>query len=113
MKRRILKKPQVERDLIDQFSFIARDKIEPAERFLRVAEETFKQLAANPLLGHKWESTLPQLAGIRVRAMPSPFRNYLVFYRPIEDGIEVLTVLHGARDLQAILERLIGGGGVE
>jgi toxin ParE1/3/4 len=40
--------------------------------------------------------------------MPSPFRNYLVFYRPIEDGVEVLTVLHGARDLQAVLERLFG-----
>jgi plasmid stabilization system protein ParE len=40
--------------------------------------------------------------------MPSPFRNYLVFYRPIRDGIEVLTVLHGARDLHAVLERLLG-----
>lgn len=108
MKRRILKKPQVERDLIDHFSFIARDKIEPAERFLRVADESFHQLAADPLLGHRWESPLSQLAGIRVYSLPSPFRNYLVFYRPIDDGIEVLTVLHGARDLQAVLGRLLG-----
>lgn len=34
MTRRVLKKPQVERDLVDHFSFIARDKVEPAERFL-------------------------------------------------------------------------------
>jgi toxin ParE1/3/4 len=108
MKRRILKKPQVEQDLINQFSYIARDKIEPAERFLRVAEESFDHLAANPLAGQKWESPLRQLTGIRVYPMPSPFRNYLVFYRPIEDGVEVLTVLHGARDLQAVLERLFG-----
>jgi toxin ParE1/3/4 len=108
MKRRVLKKPQVERDLIEQFAYIARDKIEPAERFLRVAEESFDRLAADPLLGSKWESPLPQLAGIRVLALPSPFRNYLVFYRPIQDGIEVLTVVHGARDLQAVLERVTG-----
>ena len=108
MKRRILKKPQVERDLIDHFSYIARDKIEPAKRFLHVAEKSFNDLAKNQDLGHSWQSPLPQLAGIRVYPMPSPFRNYLVFYRPIEEGIEVLTVLHGARHLQAILERLLG-----
>ncbi len=107
MKRRILKKPRVDRDLIDHFAFIARDKVEPAERFLRVAQESFDRLAADPLLGHNWESPMPQLAGIRVYPMPSPFRNYLIFYRPTEDGIEVLTVLHGARDLQAVLERLL------
>jgi toxin ParE1/3/4 len=108
MKRRILKKPQVEQDLIDQFSYIARDKVEPAERFLQVAEESFDHLAAEPMRGSKWESPLPQLAGVRVYPMPSPYRNYLVFYRIIEDGIEVLTVLHGARDLQAVLRRLLG-----
>jgi hypothetical protein len=26
-----------------------------------------------------------------------------VFYRPIEGGIEILRVLHGARDIQALL----------
>ena len=111
MTRRILKKPQAERDLIDHFAVIARDKLEPAERFLRVADESFAQLAANPLLGHKWESPLPELAGIRVSSMPGAFRNYLIFYRPIDHGIEVLTVLHGARDVQAVLERLLGSPG--
>ncbi|MBI4604738.1 MAG: type II toxin-antitoxin system RelE/ParE family toxin [Planctomycetes bacterium] len=31
------------------------------------------------------------------------FEQHLVFYRPVEDGIEVVRVLHGARDLRAIL----------
>ena len=40
--------------------------------------------------------------------MPRPaslsrFPKYLVFYRPITDGIEVIRVLHGARDLDGIL----------
>ena len=109
MTRRIIKTPQVERDLIDLFSVIARDKVAPAERFLRVAEESFGRLAASPYLGHRWVSPLPQLADIRVYPMPSGFRNYLIFYRPIENGVEVLTVLHGARGLQAALERLLGG----
>jgi len=28
-----------------------------------------------------------------------PVGNYVIFYRPIEDGIVVIRVLHGARDL--------------
>jgi plasmid stabilization system protein ParE len=32
-----------------------------------------------------------------------PYGNYLIFYRVIEDAIEVLHVLHGARDYEAIL----------
>ncbi len=35
-------------------------------------------------------------------------RNHLVFYRPIPDGIEVLRVLHGARDLFGILAEEFG-----
>jgi toxin ParE1/3/4 len=30
------------------------------------------------------------------------FRKYLVFYIPRSDGIEVVRVLHGARDLEAL-----------
>jgi toxin ParE1/3/4 len=106
MSRRVLKRPQAERDLIEHFAFIARDKVEPAERFLNVAEGHFKLLAANPYLGQAWESLLPQLADVRVSPLPGAFHRYLVFYRSVERGIEVLTVLHGSRDLPSALEGL-------
>lgn len=106
MNPRILKKPQVEFDLIDIFSFIAQDKQGPAVRFLQTAEETFAFLAANPLAGQRWESPHPELADVRVVSMPKAFRSYLVFYRPIVRGVEILTVLHGSRDLNMIVERL-------
>jgi toxin ParE1/3/4 len=105
MSRRILRKPQVDHDLIEHFAYIARDKIQPAEQFLKVAQESFERLAAMPSIGRKWDSPLPHLAGIRVYPMPSGYRNYLIFYRPLEDGIEVLTILHGARDLDAALDQ--------
>ena len=28
-----------------------------------------------------------------------PLGNHLIFYRPIDDGIELVRVLHGARDI--------------
>jgi toxin ParE1/3/4 len=106
MSPRIIKKPRAEHDLIEHFAFIAMDKLAPAERFLRVADESFAQLATTPKLGRKWESSQPHLAGIRVYPMPSGFRNYLIFYRIIEDGIEILTIMHGARDLGTALDDL-------
>lgn len=113
MTRRILKKPRVERDLVDHFTFIARDKLEPADRFLRVAAESFEFLAANPVIGQKWDSPLPKLAGIRVYCLPAAFRNYLIFYRPIDDGVEILTVLHGSRDAAKLMDELLKDEGDE
>lgn len=46
--------------------------------------------------------TDPLFEGVRVFPV-SRFKKYLVFYRPIQDGIEVLRVLHGARDIKGLL----------
>lgn len=45
----------------------------------------------------------PKAAGIRSWSITG-FPNHLIFYRPVEGGIEVLRVLHGARDINAIFE---------
>jgi len=34
----------------------------------------------------------------------SGFSNYLIFYRPKEDMLQILRVIHGARDYMAIFE---------
>ena len=31
-----------------------------------------------------------------------PVGNYIIFYRPIEDGVEIVRVLSGARDIDAL-----------
>ena len=31
-----------------------------------------------------------------------PFGRYVIFYMPIDEGIDVVRVLHGARDIDAI-----------
>ena len=41
------------------------------------------------------------LAGMRFHLVKG-FRKYLVFYIPRNDGIEVVRVLHGARDLETL-----------
>ena len=76
-----------------------------SDRFLRAAEETFKQLAQMPGIGKKCQFTNPQLEKMRQQAIKG-FRKYLVFYRPTTSGIEIVRVIHGARDLAAIFDEL-------
>ena len=90
-------------DLIEHYLFIGRDDPDAAERFLDGAERTFKRLSGMPRSGRAWRSTNPRLAGLRL-AVIADFPNYLVFYRPEDKGITVVRVLHGARDIERVLD---------
>jgi toxin ParE1/3/4 len=62
-----------------------------------------------PGLGTGYEPGEPIFADLRV-APVSRFKRYLVFYRPLAGGIEVLRVLHGARDVEGLLAEEFGVG---
>ncbi len=66
-----------------------------ADALLRQLAGTMRTLAGNPLMGRSREDLLP---GLRSFAVGS----YIIFYRPVERGIEVARVLHGARDIPAL-----------
>ncbi len=100
MMREIYKRPQVIRDLIEIATYIDLENLDASDRFLRAAEETFKQLAQMPRTGKICQFTNPQLLDMRQQAIKN-FTNYLVFYRPTASGIEIVRVIHGARDLAA------------
>lgn len=94
---------RTENDLFEIASYIATDKPDAAIRFLDAAESTFKILASMPEMGRPRRFSNPKLSGIRSFRVDG-FENFLIFYRPLSDGIEVIRVLHGARDLDTALE---------
>jgi toxin ParE1/3/4 len=52
-------------------------------------------LAENPYIGRE----RPELrAGLR----SFPVQNYVIFYHIVDDAVEVITVVHGSRDLDAM-----------
>ena len=104
---KVNKRPQVIRDLIDLATYIAEDNLEASDLFLQAAEETFKQLAKMPQMGKITQFFNPSLTGIRQQGIKG-FRKYLVFYFPIDEGVEILRVIHGARDIEAILDEDLG-----
>jgi toxin ParE1/3/4 len=92
---RILRTPAAEEDVWEIALYIALDNEAAAVRLLDRFDKTFRMLADFPRGG----PARPEL-GENVRSFP--VGNYLVFYRPLDDGIEILRVLHGARDLRRI-----------
>lgn len=93
---RILRRPLVESDLEEIWWYIAQDDPASADRLLTKLEARFSVLAQTPQMGSRRDEILPALRS-------SPVGNYLIFYHPLPDGIEILRVLHGARDIAAIL----------
>jgi toxin ParE1/3/4 len=100
--RIVVKHPAALRDLIDIADFLARDSLQVADRFLAKAEQTFERLSRMPGIGEPFGVKDPRLAGVR-RAPITRFKRHLVYYRPVEGGIEVLRVIHGARNIGDVL----------
>ena len=100
---RILRTPQARLDLVEQYEYLGDGDPELAERFLDKVEETLSRLATYPQSGAIRPSSTPEVSGLRFFPIDS-FPQHLVFYKPIADGIEVLRVLHGARDLPPLLD---------
>jgi len=104
-----MKRPRAIQDLDDAAAYIQeRSGPDRAIRFLRAADSTFAMLVGMPGMGTRYEPDEPLFADLRYFPI-TRHPNHLVFYRPFTDGIEVLRVLHGARDIAAILAEEFGG----
>jgi toxin ParE1/3/4 len=99
----VLKKPRSRIDLAVHYSFIGERSLDAARRFREAVEATLIAVAKSPGIGEPFAVANPQLHGLRC-ARVKRFRKHLIFYRPIPGGIEVIRVLHGARDTHAILD---------
>ena len=103
MTAQILRTDAALRDLDQHATFIQRDSPQAAIRFLDAAEASFRLLADMPELGERQQFEQEKLAGLRAWQVRG-FENYLIFYQPVEHGIEVIRVLHAARDIAAVFQ---------
>jgi toxin ParE1/3/4 len=93
--------PCVESELAAIWEFIAMDNPDAAICVIDSAYETLAALARTPGLGRSRKFRDPRLKGVRSWHI-SGFENYLIFYRGIPGGIQVLHIYHGARDIEAL-----------
>ena len=106
----IKRRPRAIYAIIEMAEYIGQNSPASAERFMDATEAAFEQLEAMPGMGHLYDSSNSRLAGVRVWSVKG-FPNHLIFYRPFEAGIEILHLLHGARDIGAILAEELEKGG--
>ena len=86
---------RAEEDLIEIWTYIARDNLAAADRVLDKIDEVCGLAAEHPALG----PARPDLAeGLRYFVTGG----YLVIYRKAPGGVEIVRVVHGARHLPSL-----------
>lgn len=93
---RILKTRQSREDYISIEGYIAQDSPQNAEMILRLFDEKLNLLAANHPIGRPRPELAPNLRSWNVH-------RFVLFYRPIEDGIILIRVLHASMDITSQL----------
>lgn len=89
---KILRSALAREDLLSIWRYIANDSPDNADKFLDEIEAGFNLLAKSPEIGMPRSDFMENLRSF-------PIKRYVIFYRLIEDGVEIVRVLHGARDI--------------
>jgi plasmid stabilization system protein ParE len=86
-------------DLEDIWDYIARDKIDAADRWIGKLFDAFETIGRTPSIGHKREdlTSYPVLFW--------PVGGYLIIYRAEGRPIEIVAVTEGSRDIPSFLRR--------
>jgi toxin ParE1/3/4 len=79
-------------DLDEIVDYISRDNAEAARRWLKSTMDEFLRLAKNPLIGQERNDLRPEVRSIS-------YGNYVVYFRSRGDFLDIVRVLHGARDI--------------
>ena len=89
--------PKAAHDLDEISGHITADNPEAAERVRRVIFNTADFLAQHPEIGRRIRKAAKRHSQIRWLVVPK-FRNYLVFYQPVQETVMVVRVSQAAQD---------------
>jgi len=92
---RVVYRPLARSDISNIWDFIAEDSVLRADSWVDALDEKLRLLATQPLMGRAREELFANLRS-------HPFGRYVIFYRPLPNGVDVIRVIHSARDLGSI-----------
>ncbi|MEH2095527.1 plasmid stabilization protein [Nostoc sp. 'Peltigera membranacea cyanobiont' 213] len=87
--------PSARLDLKEISSYIARFNPDAARRFNEKIKQQCKLLADFPNMGQSCDNFASALRSF-------PVEDYLIFYRPIDGGVEVVRIVSGYRNLETV-----------
>jgi plasmid stabilization system protein ParE len=92
--------PQAVADLLETWNFIAEDNPTAADRVEEAIFRACDFLAESPLAGRVRQD----LTHLPVRFwVAQPYSSYLIVYQPEKKPLQIIRILHAARDLPAVL----------
>jgi toxin ParE1/3/4 len=83
------------RDILLLWNYIAEDNEQAADRFVDFLIQRFKLLGRNPHIGRRRDD-------LRAGYRSFPVGQYVVFYRVMDNVIQIMHVVHGKRDIDKL-----------
>lgn len=103
MKRVITLTPEAAEDLEDIISYVSDRNESAAVMLFETFQAAFRRLSEFPELGVRRERLLEGGGALRMWPLPA-FPHYTVYYCPTEAGVEIVRVLHSARDIPRLFD---------
>jgi toxin ParE1/3/4 len=88
----VIRTDEAERDLVDILVRLGRLSSSASDRFAAEVDQKCQLLAQFPGMGAERDDLQPGTRSFSIG-------NYVLFYRPIQNGIELLRVFHGGRQI--------------
>ena len=89
--------PQAARDVREIWAYIAADSPKAARRVRSQIRDACQRVASNPGVGHTRQDLTDK------PVLFWPVGRYLIIYNPARKPVEIVRVLHGARDIPRLL----------
>lgn len=93
--KRCVFSPRARSDFDEILDHIGKTDPDSALDFVTRLQLMCDRLAQMPEMGRKRDDLLPDIRGF-------PVERYIIFYRVLGTGVEIVRVLHGARDIESI-----------
>ncbi len=93
----VTRRPLAAADIIEIWDYIAEDSLAAADSWVDRLDHELGLLASQPSIGRARGEL-----GRGIRSLP--FGRYVIFYEPIDGGIDLVRVLHGGRDIDAVFD---------
>ena len=90
--------PSASQDLDQIFDYFASHNVDAGEKFVISFEKKCQNLLQFPNMGRSYQDIEPSLRGV-------PLDNHIILYRLIDNGVEIVRVVSGYRNLKYLFEQ--------
>lgn len=106
---KVVVQSEARKDILRQFEYylIEKDAETAANRFIAAVQTAISQVSRDPWIGAAKNLVNAKLAGLRTWPVKG-FSDIRVYYLVSEEGVRVVRVLHGKRDINPLLESTVG-----